>query len=194
MVPTILASALPAEFVAPLDEPYIPLEESVTGGIHVGDGSQGRQIQRWTAFYEGGSIKVASESGTVEFTLAVAGVQTLSLAFDSNMAVNLAYQTAAGANLYYFDSITGLPATMTIAGATSCRAATDDSRDFFNAQSDVIFAYTLAGNLYLRVQRERYQTARLVGPASGNMILLRAGQNTLHRLQFKLGKYYPPLQ
>lgn len=184
---TITPTPVRAAFVAPLDEPYLPLEEAVLGGTAIGDPSQGRQVQRWTVFYDSGFIKVAPESGAVAFSMAVAGVTTVSLDFDSNMAVAIAYQTASGSHLYYFDSLLGHYNTLDILGATSCRVGVDDKRLFNASASDVIFSYTLDDKLYYREQRDRYTVERLVGPSIG--ILLRSGQNVLNRFQWKLGQY-----
>lgn len=175
-----------ADFLAPWDEPYLPMEESVTGGVAIGDGSQGRQVQRWTIFYEGGIVKVAPESGPVQFTRATPDVQTLSLAFDSNMAVAYAWQSPAGSNLYFFNSLIGGYDTLTIGDGTSCRVGVDDPRRFNEAASDVIFAYTRDGELYWRQQRDRYTIERHVGHSAGR-VLRRCAPNKLNRLQFLLG-------
>lgn len=190
-IPLHIISPVPvqAEFVAPLDEPYTPLEESVLGGTAVGNGSAGRQVQKWSVFYDGTAIRVASEGGPVEFSLTVPGVLTVSLAFDTNMAVAVAYQTAVGANLHFYNGVLGAYDTMTIVGATSCRAGLDDQRQFNESASDVIFSYTLDDVLYYREQRDRYLVERVVGPSIG--ILLRTGQNVLNRFQWKLGIYTP---
>lgn len=187
ITPTPVRSA----FVAPLDEPYLPLEEAVLGGTNIGDGSAGRQVKRWSVFYDGTSIKVAPETGVTQFTMVVPGVLTVSLGFDSNMAVTLAYMTVTGAHLYFFDSSLGSYTTLNVPGATSCRAGVDDQRLFNQSQSDVIFSYTLDNKLYWRQQRDRYTVERLVGPFTGDLILLRSGQNTLNRFQWRLGKYIP---
>lgn len=188
----ITPTPVTAEFLPPLDEEYTPLEEAVLGGIAIGDGSQGRALQRWTVAYDAGSIKVANEAGVVGFTMAVANVLTVSLAFDNNMAVAIAYTTPVGAHLYYFNAVSSTFTTLTVPGADSARVCVDDPRRFNNAASDVIFAYTLDSNLYYRIQRERYVTERLIGTSNG-LQLLRAGPTSLNRLQFKLGTYIPPL-
>lgn len=177
-------------YIAPADEPYLPLEEAVLGGTAVGDGDAGRSVQRWTVFYDGTDIKVAPESGPVEFTLTVPGVTTVSLAFDANMGVVIAYQTATGSHLHYYDSLLGAYNTLTILGATSCRAGLDDYRTDLSSVSDVIFAYTLDSVLHWREQRDRYLVQYTAGPSHG-LILLRTSQTVDYRMQFKLGKYTP---
>lgn len=187
---TILPDPVVSAFLPPFDEAYDPLVEATLGGTAIGDGSAGRQVQRWLVFYEAGVIGVADEGGTTRFTLAVAGVTTVSLAFDGNMNVAIAYQKANGSHLYYFDSILGSYNTFSVLGATSCRACVDDYRTFNAAQSDVLFSYVLDGAVYYRQQRDRYLTPRLIG--ASDQTLLRAGPNIHQRVQWKLGNYIPP--
>lgn len=183
---TITPEPVYAEFRAPWDDPYLPLEERVLGGNAVGDGSAGREVKVWKISYSGGDVHVGPDGGADEFVQTRGGVTTLSLAFDANMAVAYAWQSVNGSSLYYFDSTLGSYNILTIADGTSCRVGVDDTRSFNSASSDVIFAYTRGGQLYWRQQRDRYLTERLVGP-SGVSILHRCAQNTLNRLQFKLG-------
>lgn len=182
--------ALVSQFVPPYDLEYNPLEEIVLGGTALGDGQAGREVQAWVIFYEGGSIKIAPEGGAVAFSMAVAGVTSVSLAFDSNMSQSIAYQTAAGAHIYRFDSIASTFITTLIPGATSCRAGVDDLRFFNSAASDVIFAYTLDNVLYYRQQRDRHAVEYTIGPSHG-LTLMRVAPTVLHRCQFKLGSYSP---
>lgn len=175
-----------AEFIAPWDEPYDPMTEAVSGGTAIGDGANGRFVQRWTIFYEGGNVKVANEAGVVSFSQARADVLSLSLAFDTNMGVIYCWQSPAGSNLYYFDSSLGTYTVLTIGDGTSCRCCADDMRQFNETASDVIFAYTRDEKLYWRQQRDRFAIERLVGP-SGVRTLERAAPNILNRFQFLLG-------
>jgi hypothetical protein len=180
-------------FMAPWDREYRPLEELVAGGTAIGDGEAGRFVQLWVVFYEDGVIKVAPETGTVAFTLAVPGVTQVSLGFDANMSVNIAYQTESGSHLYYFDTLTSSFQTLTVPGADSCRCCADELRVFNVTASDVIFAYTLDGTLFFRRQRDRYLIEYTVGP-SDTRRLLRAAPNVHLRFQFKLGNYTPPAE
>jgi hypothetical protein len=68
-------------------------------------------------------------------------------------------------------------------GTTSCRVAVDDARDFYNTNSDVIFAYTKNNTLYWRQQRDRYEIERVVGTTAKKLI--RMGLAQTNRLQFE---------
>lgn len=172
-------------FTFPDNLPYSPLSDTVMGGVALNNGSQGRMVQLWTAWYDGAQIRVQPTSGSVVFSLPVAGVLTLSLAFDQSMALALAYQTAAGSNLYYFNTLTSSYTTLTLPGTTSCRACVDNPANFYAGSSDIIFAYTAGGNLSYRQQRDRYTIEYPIG-ATGTKKLNRMGLNTGNRLQFEL--------
>ena len=180
-------TSLPMPFLPPGDESYDPLVEATTGGTALGSGTAGRQVQRWTASYELGKISVSDETGFIALQLPVAGVLAVSLAFNNNMDVAIAYQKATGSYLYYYDTISASYQTFQVLGTDSCRTGVDDPRLFNNAASDVIFAYTKLGVLYYRQQRDRYLVEYTVGPAKG--ILKRVGPNVGYRFQFHLGDY-----
>ena len=177
--------ALPSDFISPYDEDYNPIEEATVGGLAIGDGSAGRRVQRWTYFYAGGSINVIPEVGPIGWSMVMPGVETLSGAFDNNMRPVVAYQKADGAYLYRYDEILEDYNTISILNATSSRCVVDDTRDVYNADSDVIWGYILDGNLYYRQQRDRFTIPYLIGPAPYGK-LVRVAMNVNNRLQFKV--------
>lgn len=186
MIPSnaFTATAQVDAFVPPVDDIYNPTTVRASGGIAIGDGSRGREVQFWTADYVAGAIVVTPALGGTGFTLTVAGVLTLSLAFDNAMRVVLGYMKDDGAYLYYYNSLTPAFETLYYATATSCRVCVDDTAEFYNSASDVIFAYVAGGNLCWRQQRDRYAVERVIGPATGKLV--RVGLNRGNRLQFQL--------
>lgn len=184
---TWTSPAVYAPFVPPInDEPYDPLSMRATGGIALGDGSQGREVQFWTCSYDGADINVVPELGGGSFALPVADVLSCCLAFDSNMAVAIAYTKADGGYLYYFNSLSSTFQTLFLAGVTSCRVAVDKTAEFFDAQSDVIFAYIDSGDVIRwRQQRDRYATEYTIGAAAAGKPMTRLGPNEENRLQIQ---------
>jgi hypothetical protein len=168
-------------FLPPMDETYQPLTSKSRGGVALNDASLGRDYQNWVVSYDGSDILVAPQGGSTVFTLTVAGVLSVSLAFDNNMNPVIAWMDSVGAKLYWYDNTNFVTTPFS---ATSCRVTIDDVRDFYNANSDVIFAYTNAGTLYWRQQRDLYAIERTVGPTTG--LLQKVGLNQLNRLQFQL--------
>lgn len=175
-------------FLPPIDDPvYLPLRMRATGGVAIGDGSQGREVQFWTISYDGTTILVVPENASPSFSLVLDGVLSVCLAFDSNMAVAIAYMKADGGYLYFFNGVHNQYETIHIPEATSCRVAVDKTTEFFNAQSDVIFMYVNTGNaVRYRIQRDRYANEYAApGDASGST-LVRLGPSVDNRLQFQL--------
>lgn len=186
---SVTLAPVPTAFLPPMDTPYNPLVSKTRGGVALNDGSQGREIQTWTAVLTGGSVAVTDQAGVLRFTLSTPGALTVGLAFDSNMAPVIAYQTATGSRLYYFNSLTAAYDTFVLPTADSCRASIDDTRLSYVPFSDVIWSYTRAGNLYYRQQRDRYLTERLVGPAVGT--LTKAYKNLGNRFQWEVDPNIP---
>lgn len=187
MIPANAFTAVPqpASFQAPYNEPYTPLQQVVRGGNAIGDASAGRQVKDWIATYAAGTIVVKPVGDLVAaFAMMAADVLTLSLAFDNNMGIVLAWKTPTGAKLYYYDTLTSAYITRVFAGIESCRVCVDDARSVYNASSDVIFGYVKTGNLYWRQQRDRYDTERLIGPTAKQ--LKRMAPSVTNRLQFEL--------
>lgn len=185
MIPAnaITTTPITGTFYPPEDGPYTPGQHTVLGGVAIGDSSKGRQVKYWRATLAAGSVSIHPVGEPVAYSLSVPGASTIALAFDNNMAVVLAWQTSTGSNLYYFDTLTGTYLTKEFNGTTSCRVCVDDARDFYNTNSDVIFAYTKNNTLYWRQQRDRYEIERVVGTTAKKLI--RMGLAQTNRLQFE---------
>lgn len=178
-------SPVTSSFLPPYDTPFSPLAHIVPGGIALGDTSRGRQYQNWEASYSAGSIQVKPSGGAVVFTLAAPSAQTISLSFDSNMGIVLAWMNSSlEGNLYYYDTLASSFTTRVFTGLTSCKVCVDDSRDFNAGNSDVIFAYTKSGGLFYRQQRDRYDVEYTIGATS--KLLQRCGPSVGNRLQFEV--------
>ena len=164
--------------------PYVPLTQHVMGGIALNDPSKGRLYQPWTVTYDGSSILVNPASDPVVFTLPAAGVTSVSLAFDNNMGLVIAWTTSTGANLYYYDTPTSSYVTRNFPGIISCRVCVDDPREFYTGNSDVIFGYTIGGNLCYRQQRDRYNVEYVIKTTTKPLI--KMGPSSENRLQFDM--------
>lgn len=185
MIPAnaITISPISGEFRPPESMPHNPSQHTTLGGFAIGDPSKGRQFQNWTAILAAGNVTVQPSNAGVAFSMPAPGAQSVALAFDNNMGIVLAWQTASGSNLYYFDTTTAAYTTRTFPGTTSCRVCVDDAREFYAPSSDVIFAYTKNNVLYWRQQRDRYDIERVVGSTTKRLI--RMGLSQTNRLQFE---------
>ncbi len=179
-------------FLPPIDDPfYDPLFMRATGGTAIGDGAAGREVQFWSIFLSSGNVITvqAANSGIAGYELPITSADVLSvcLAFDSNMAVAIAYQTVNGSYLYFYNGVHNAYETIHIAEGTSCRVAVDKTTAFFNAQSDVIFVYTNTDNeINYRIQRDRYLIEYPVPGGSAGNTLVRFGPSVDNRLQLQL--------
>lgn len=186
MIPanTITPAPIVSDFLGWTSADYDPLSQTVYGGIALNDPSMGRMYQLWNISYIDGLINVKPVNGAVVFTLSVANVTTVGLAFDNNMSVVISYQVADTSNIYYYDTAIASFVTKTVTGTTSCQVAVDDPRQVNETNSDVIFSYTNNGSLYWSQQRDRYDIARLVGQTQKRLI--KIGPNVGNRFQFGL--------
>ena len=187
---------VPVGFVAPFTDAYNPLTMRCPGGVALNDGSQGREVQIWTINYDGSAMNVLDGSMILRFQLAVDGVLSCCLAFDSNMAVAIAYMKADGGYLYYFDSQTNSYQTKYFSDITSCRVTVDKTTRFFEGQSDVVWGYVRGLVVYYRIQRDRYNVEYLA-PLNGVVLslanpLIRFAPALDNRLQAELFVPSPP--
>jgi hypothetical protein len=187
MIPGNVISAIPdvSNFIYLNNEHYNPLISKTMGGTDIGNGTDGREIKVWEARWNDGVVSVGVKNFiNPQFTLPVADILSISLAFDANMGIVLGWRTATTGVLYYFDSLTHGYTTLSISNITSCGVFIDDPRQETSSTSDVIFAYTLNNKLFYRVQRERYTVEHFVGNTTKRLI--KVGLNELKRLQFAL--------
>lgn len=154
------------------------------GGVAINDASQGLDVQDWRAEADGSSIRIFDEADVVRFTLERPGVTAVSLAFDQNMRVTLAYVANKVAYLYWFDTNINDIRDDEYPDIIYPRLGTDDKRPSQNANSDVIFAYVRGGSLYYRQQRDRYTIERLLAEDVRG-ILRNIGLSTANRFQFE---------
>ena len=184
----IITPAITSLLLAPDSSEVDPLVSFERGGIALNDPSRGLDYQNWRCYIEGGVVKVTPVGGgTITSVFTPSGIVTsLSLAFDTNMAVTICYVEDGLVKLRWFNTLTALIQTDTIAGATACRCGTDEKRSGLEGLSDVIFAYLRAGNLYYRQQRDRYLIEYTVGAVPGAFKMRRIGKNVGNRFQFEL--------
>ena len=145
-------------------------------------------VKIWTCTVVGDSIVVYADDIPETVLFNAPGTTEVSLAFDQNMRPFVAFVQAGQAKYYWYDSliadtvITNLPT-----GSTSPRATLDDHRQLELNTSDIIMVYIRDGNLYFRMQRDRYLVERLLYPDI-NLVLIApriryVAMNRVHRLQ-----------
>ena len=161
------------------------------GGIAIQDASDGLLYQRWRArLFNAGkddSFVMLDAREVPEFVwLTVPKMTEISFSFDANMRPSVAYVAGGQAFLSWYDSLDSTYKTTALAvGVITPRVTLDDKRYVGSNGyqiSDVILAYVRGGNLYTRIQRERYETEHLM--ATDVKPLIKVGFNRGLRLQF----------
>ncbi len=169
---------------------YIDYED---GGIAIQDPSEGLLYQVWRARIVNNpstgndEIYIGAEEVEETLFLAATSITEVSLAFDRNMNLNVAYVQGGDAKLYWYDSaLPGYTTTDYGTTITTPRITHDDKRPLQTNQSDVILGYLKDGDLCYRQQRDRYDTEYVLQEDVESTGLIKLGLNKSLRLQFLL--------
>lgn len=160
------------------------------GGVGIQDPSLGLSYQTWTAEIVEDILedRIMLSAPTYPPQAVYTGddITEVSLAFDQNMNVCVAFVEAGMAKLLWYDTtVSQLVVTELGVDVTHPRVALDDTREFNRANSDIILAYIKDGALYYRQQRDRYQIERQL--SSGPWIALkRIGMGSTFRFKFQV--------
>lgn len=165
------------------------------GGIALNDPSKGLMYQVWTAklyidqFTFVGTVTVQAPTVPETVLFILPNVTEISLTFDSNMKPFIAFVQGGQARFWWFDTLintqifTDLPI-----GTGSPKASLDDKRKAQSQIADIILGYTRAGNLYFRMQRDRYLIEYLLKMGVVGQVL-QIGMTDKIRLQFLIGDF-----
>ena len=181
---------LPGYFLGARAQVFPDYIDYADGGVGIQDPSLGLDYQTWTAEIVEDVIedRIMLSAPTFPETAVYTGddITEVSLAFDQNMNVCVAFVEAGMAKLLWYDTtVNQLVVTELGAGVSHPRVALDDNREFNRANSDVILAYIKDGALYYRQQRDRYGIERQL--SSGPWIaLVRIGMGSTMRFQFQV--------
>jgi len=161
------------------------------GGVALNDPSQGLQVKVWTAKVDRdtGEITVEADDVAPILLLTAEDAEHLSLAFDQNMRPALAYVQNGAGKLWFFNTLIGEPDILDLPGASQIQIDMDDKRPLMSNVNDIICAYIRDGNLYMRIQRDRfldeYLLAENVPPR-----FRRMGMNAGLRMQFVFAEHH----
>lgn len=181
---------LPGYFLGARAQVFPDYIDYMDGGVGIQDPSLGLDYQVWTAEIVEDIVedRIVLSAPTHPATTVYTGddITEVSLAFDQNMNVCVAFVEAGMAKLLWYDTtVQDMVVTELGAGVSHPRVALDDNREFNLANSDIILAYIKDGALYYRQQRDRYQIERQL--SSGPWIaLVRIGMGSTLRFQFQV--------
>lgn len=158
-----------------------------TGGIGIANSSQGLWVQVWRGRLVSGEIilDVPSNSSIPAFSLfSGTGITEFSFSFDQLMRPLAVFVQGGRSKMYWFNPVTsGYSVTDYGSAVINPRLSLDDKRPDLINSSDVIFAYVKNSALCYRMQRERFETERIL--TSGVSGLVKIGINEQNRLQFE---------
>lgn len=172
-------------FLAPDSNAPSYLVDYERGGIALNDPSAGLEYQTWIAEIVGTTITLRADSVAESVVYSGLAITEVSLAFDQNMRLHLAYIDNSIAYFTWYD--TALPGPVTTnygADVKHPRLCLDDKRPLSTGTSDIILTYIKNGNLYAREQRDRYEVEYLL--ATGvDPDLYKVGMGTNNRLHWQ---------
>lgn len=178
---------LPSKILDPDFRVSSPLVDWESGGVAIGDASQGHFVKNWRCYMDGVRVMVQADADEPVALFSAGGISELSLAFDQAMHDCVAYTQAGVARLRWYDTLVGEHVITEFAGARNMRVTLDDKRPLQIDKSDIIVAYLRGNALYVRQQRERFATEYLVrDDLYPHAVLRNIGMNLKWRLQFDL--------
>ena len=184
---TLSTTAVPGDFLYPDNLEGGLLRDYEYGGIALQDPSEGLRYQVWTVELVGDDVVLSAPNTPqiVQFTRS--DITELSLTFDHNMNPTIAFVQAGVAKFWWFDTVLLAQVFTTLpVGSTNPRVAHDDKRAMESNTSDVMLAYVRSGNLYTRMQRDRY-TIEYLQATGVTLPLRKIGMTDKNRLQFQFG-------
>ena len=140
------------------------------GGVALNDPTQGLWIKSWTCDTVPSEdpmvpdlIRVFADDVSPTTVLTDFTVTQVSLAFDQNMRPTIAFVASGIPKLYWYDSLIEQPVITELdVTITTPRVTLDDHRELQVNTSDIILTYIRDGNLYFRMQRDRFLIERLL--------------------------------
>ncbi len=181
MLPNNALSSQPvtAEFFTPLrNDQLIDFE---LGGTALQNSSAGLNKVLWKCFYEDGAIKLSNDNH-VQTVLNAENVTALSLGFDLSMRPVIAYLANKHCYLWFYDTAVSKQIIADLgSGITFPQLSLDERRSVQSSNADVILTYIHNSKMYMRIQRERFQTEHEITQAKR---LIQTGSMKNNRFGF----------
>lgn len=185
----VSTEAVPAAFAVREEGTRGPLMDYEQGGDAIGDASSGLSSRLWAFWLEGGWVRCRrlddAEAPAVALVEA-SGATEVTGAFDQAMRPVVVVVVAGDARLHWHDATMGTDAVLSLPGAVSPVLALDERREEYLAASDVLLSYAKAGQLCVRMQRERFLVEHVVAPLPARVTRVDAfGLNRAGRMQWR---------
>lgn len=180
-------------FVEPEDRVFRALVSYEKGPVAIQDPTQGMRYQTWVFDWDPITGDVTATPETTGVPVVVYNIPACTLfscTFDQNGRVNIAFMNGNGF-LWWYDSVPAQKVLTDLGSDIYSVALTlDDKRNTQNAKNDMLLWYTKDNggsfDLYMLLQRERFQTEYLMASALSMGHLHNVGMNQYLRNQLLL--------
>lgn len=177
---------IPAPFEGGRALPVSLTRDFETGGIGLNDPSKGLNYQIWNCkIKEKEEIIISAENTEDIIVYQGSNITECSLTFDQNMRPAVAFVEQDVAKLRWYDSQASSQVVTTLGSdIITPRVSMDDKRYRQSTVNDIILAYLRSGNLYFRLQRDRFGVEYLLQPNVQSPGIIKIGMNRVNRFQF----------
>ena len=157
---------------------------SDNGPIALNNTSSGLMAKIWTASYNNITGLIKLQDGTSLFT--DVNLKELSLTFNQNGDPFIAFRSGTRIKIWWFDPLLSNYTVKDITSGDQPFCYLDEHRPEFSSISDVFIIYHRDGEIFYRLQRDRFDVEYSTGIIGGTDIVIECfGMTKNNRLQIK---------
>ena len=173
------------DIIAPRDKAKVnPTTSSDNGPIAIQNTSKGLMAKIWTASYNSVTGSVTLQDGTNLFT--DVSLKELSLTFNQTGNPLVAFRSATRIKIWWYDPLLSNYTIKDVTAGDQPFCYLDERRPEFSANSDVFLLYHRDGEIFYRLQRDRFDVEYSTGIIGGTDIVIECfGMAKNNRLQIK---------
>ena len=173
------------DIIAPRDKAKVnPTTSSDNGPIAIQNTSKGLMAKIWTASYNSVTGTVKLQDGTSLFT--DVNLKELSLTFTQNGIPFIAFRSGTRIKIWWYDPLLSNYTIKDVTAGDQPFCSLDGRRPEFSSISDVFIIYHRAGEIFYRLQRDRFDVEYSTGIIGGTDIVIECfGMAKNNRLQIK---------
>ena len=171
--------------IAPRDKVKVNATTSSDNGpIAIQNTSKGLMAKIWTASYNSVTGSVTLQDGTNLFT--DVNLKELSLTFNQSGNPFVAFRSATRIKIWWYDPLLSNYTIKDVTTGDQPFCYLDERRPEFSANSDVFLLYHRDGEIFYRLQRDRFDVEYSTGIIGGTDIVIECfGMAKNNRLQIK---------
>ena len=173
------------DIIAPRDKAKVNATTSSDNGpIAIQNTSKGLMAKIWTASYNSVTGSVTLQDGTNLFT--DVNLKELSLTFNQSGNPFVAFRSATRIKIWWYDPLLSNYTIKDVTTGDQPFCYLDERRPEFSANSDVFLLYHRDGEIFYRLQRDRFDVEYSTGIIGGTDIVIECfGMAKNNRLQIK---------